>query len=193
MVDQIFGEFIEVDPDKEDFLLLSFSPHSLSLQQRWRNSGLSADFMADYLSTFFPGEDEAALDRRDDIRGTVSYIVNELLENAMKFSYTPAKKRIRIGMHLDENEIHFYVTNNIDPKTVKTFQATIQELLTEDPDELMMRQLTRHAESEEELTGSGMGFLTIINHYGAELAWKFTHSPDQPDQIAVTTMVHLTI
>ena len=192
-MDQIFGELVEADPDKEDFLLLSFSPYSLSLQQRWRSSGLSADFLADYLSTFFPGDDEAALERRDDIRGTVSYIANELLENAMKFSYAPAKKRIRIGIYLNENEIYFYVTNNVDPQGVDAFQAYIHELLTEDPDELMMRHLTRHAEAEDGLSDSGMGFLTMINHYEAKLAWKFNPSPEQPDQVAVTTMVQLTI
>ena len=88
---QIFGEFIEKKGERCEYLMIGFSPSSIPIQQRWRNNGLSADFLADYLSTFFPGEDHASTERQAAVKGAVSYIANELLENAMKFSYAPSQ------------------------------------------------------------------------------------------------------
>ena len=89
---QIFGDFIE-NPSSQEYLIIGFSPTSLPLQQRWRNSGLSADFLADYVSTFFPGGDTTALNRKAEVKDAVSFVANELLENAMKFSYAVRKSR----------------------------------------------------------------------------------------------------
>jgi hypothetical protein len=107
----IYGDFIECNYLNEtcadsEFLIIKFLPTSASLQQRWRTNGLSADFLADYLSTFFPGEDSESLNRRSEVTGGVSYIANELLENAMKFNYAHAKQSISIGMNLKTDGIH---------------------------------------------------------------------------------------
>ena len=51
---RIFGDFTERKDDHGEHLEIGFSPTSIPIQQRWRNNGLSADFLADYLSTFFP-------------------------------------------------------------------------------------------------------------------------------------------
>ena len=73
---QIFGHFIDRQDADGEYLKLGFSPTSMPIQQRWRNNGLSADFLADYLSTFFPGEDTASAERQVEIKGAVSYIAN---------------------------------------------------------------------------------------------------------------------
>ena len=52
---QIFGAFMARQGASGEYLKISFSPTSMPIQQRWRNNGLSADFLADYLSTLaFP-------------------------------------------------------------------------------------------------------------------------------------------
>ncbi|MEL0588976.1 MAG: hypothetical protein U1O81_07445 [Planktothrix rubescens PR223] len=51
---QIFGDFVEVPPTSNEFLVIGFSPSSIPMKHRWRNNGLSANFMADYVTTFFP-------------------------------------------------------------------------------------------------------------------------------------------
>ncbi|NJM22645.1 MAG: hypothetical protein HC907_30025 [Richelia sp. SM1_7_0] len=48
---QIFGEFIEKHPTKEK-LTLEFLPDSISVEEFWRNNDLSANFIADFLTTF---------------------------------------------------------------------------------------------------------------------------------------------
>src|SRR5437763_8242218 len=145
---RIFGHFIERKDDDGEYLKIGFSPTSIPIQQRWRNNGLSADFLADYLSTFFPGDDYAAAERQAGLKSAVSYVANELLENAMKFNYAPAQHAISIAMYLETEAVSMYVTNSVDPHAVAAFQQTIARLLTEDIDTLYLAQLTHNAASD---------------------------------------------
>ena len=187
---QIFGDFREARNDQE-YLIINFSPTSIPLQQRWRNNGLSANFLAGYVSTFFPASQSGAMARQVEIKHAVSYIANELLENAMKFNHQLSRYPISIGLHLQHNEIIFYVINSVDSATVPDFQALIEELLSEDPDELYICKLEN--KSEEEGDASGLGLLSMINDYEAKLAWKFEVIAQKPELMVVTTMVQLTI
>ena len=53
------GDFPQSLPPSREYLILSFSPGSIPLQQRWHNNCLSADFLADYFGTFFLDESES--------------------------------------------------------------------------------------------------------------------------------------
>ncbi|MEB3230597.1 MAG: ATP-binding protein, partial [Leptolyngbyaceae bacterium] len=141
---QIFGNYREILPTDHEFLLLGFSSSSLPIQNRWRNNGLSANFIADYLTTFFPvqADDEASQARHAEIKSSVSYIANELLENAMKFTVYEIDFPIRFGLHLIEEDgvtIVLSTTNTVAQQAVQAFQDFIHELLTMDLDELYMR------------------------------------------------------
>jgi hypothetical protein len=189
---QIFGNYIDVKFQNQEYLKIGFSPSSLPLQRRWRNNGLSADFLADYLTIFFPGEDEGDQGRQSEIKDAVSYVANELLENAMKFSYAPQEHPVSITVQLEQDNVRFYVQNNIECECVAAFQVFIERLLTEDPDELYMERLMANA-AEENKGGSGLGFLTMLNHYNAQLAWKFEPAGQDLEVMTVTTMVNLTV
>jgi hypothetical protein len=188
----IFGDFIEPEGTEGEYLKIGFSPTAIPIQQRWRNNGLSADFIADYLSSFFPGEDQASVARQAEIKAAVSYVANELLENAMKFNYTPSNHAVSIEMYLEVAAIVLYVTNSVAPEAVLRFQHLIKRLLTDDPGDLYMERLTHNAEADSE-GDSGLGFLTMLNDYQAMLAWKFTPVKSESDLTLVTTMVRLTI
>lgn len=185
---QIFGEFLEPYQEHE-YLVIHFSPTSMPLQQRWRNNGLSADFLAEYWATFFPGVDEVAEIRRQEFKGAINYIANELLENVMKFSYEPADSPVSLGLYLFEDEFRFYSSNVMDPLRVADFQERIRRLLTEDPMGLYLEQVELNAATGE---GSHLGLLTMLNDYGASLSWKFD-AFEQPsgEFTTVTTMVRL--
>ncbi|MEO0686971.1 MAG: ATP-binding protein, partial [Cyanobacteria bacterium J06649_11] len=47
---QVFGDFVESTQKKEN-LTLGFSPSSVPINERWRNNGLSANYVAEYLAT----------------------------------------------------------------------------------------------------------------------------------------------
>ncbi|MEG4811003.1 ATP-binding protein [Microcoleus sp. F8-D3] len=190
---QIFGDFIEQLASQE-YLIIGFSPSSLPLKQRWRNNGLSADFLADYLTTFFPGnqDDPSTIERQAEIKSAVSYIANELLENAMKFNDETSEYPIDIKLHLQSYRVIFSVTNSITPQAAGKFQAYIQQLLTCEPSELYIQQLEKNA-ADESFTDSGLGLLTMLSDYTAKIGWKFKTVQKNPQLLAVTTMVQLTI
>lgn len=187
---QIFGDFIEQEKGTGEYLKIGFHPSSIPLQQRWRNNGLSADFLADYLSTFFPGEDPASAARQAEIKDAISYIANELLENAMKFSFDSEHRLVSIEMFLEPGSISLYTLNCVDPTEVESFQAFLQRLLTEDVGELYVERLELNAKNDSD-GASGLGFLTMLHDYGTTLAWRF--EDDDQDVSSVTTMVKLVI
>lgn len=192
-VQQTLGNFIPNLPPSKEHLILSFSPSSIPLRQRWRNNCLSADFLADYLSTFFLGNNDRQpdSDKQAEIKSAVSYIANELLENGMKYSTQMSSLPISIQIHLNPNLIVFQLTNSILAKHTQQFQNRIQTLLDCDPDELYIAQLEKNAlEGNEE---SSLGLLTMLTDYGVKLGWKFELLPQNPTEVAVTTMVQLEI
>lgn len=190
---KVFGDFIEDLPAGKEYLILGLSPNSVSLKQRWRNNGLSADFLAEYLSTFFSGnENENAAQRQAEIKSAVSYVANELLENAVKFNNEAVPYPISIQIHLYANRIVFVIANSVLPQVASKFQNFIQELLSSNPEDLYFHQLEKNAE-EGNGDGSGLGLLTLLNDYKAKLGWKFEKAQTEPEIVTVTTMVQLTL
>lgn len=190
---QVLGDFEELPPSQE-FLLISFSPSSIPLKQRWRNNGLSADFIADYLATFFPGDEESAdrTDKQAKIKSAVSYIANELLENAMKFNDETSQQPISIALHLYSDRLVFLVTNSIPPQAVGKFQSLIAKLTDSDLDQLYLHQLENNA-ADEGYNHSGLGLLTMMQDYLVKIGWKFVIVQQNPEVINVTTVLRLMI
>ncbi len=153
-------------------LNLSFWPGYVPLQQRWRNNGLSADFLGDYVTTFFPLDDEdpSTRNRQAEIRGAVSYIANELLENAMKFHDTSVSEPINISLSLEQDCIVFQESNGASAESTERYRQFIEKLSESDPGELYLQQLEENALTD---SSAGLGYLTMINDYAAELAWRF--------------------
>jgi hypothetical protein len=190
---QIFGDFVESFPLPQDSLELSFTPNSLPIKKRWRNNRLSANFMADYFSNFLPvDENDPAHKRRiKESKGAVSYVANELLENAIKFNDRGTNFQIKFGIYfIKEADLTavLFATNSVSAEGLDKFQKFIQELLCSDPEKLYVQQIEKSAE-EENSGASGLGFLTMINDYSAKLGWKFEIVQKDPKMIAVTTMV----
>ncbi len=194
---EIFGDFIEPQKDEVEYLIVGFSSASLPLKQRWKNKGLSADFIAGYLQTFFVGRRGNALRNGETIpahsHNATKYIANELLENAMKFSDESARYSTRISFYLHEERLIFYVTNSISAVNREKFQIYIRKLLSCDANALYIEQMEANA-LDPESTASGLGFLSMNCDYSAKLAWKFDASLDgdstdgKPVSV-VTTMV----
>lgn len=194
---QIFGDFRENIPEDHEFLILGFSPTSIPIQQRWRNNGLSADFVADYLIAFFPGSDDDlhTQTRQAEIKSAVNFIANELLENAMKFSNEQIHYPIKFGLHLLEETkvtVLLRTTNSLSTSQSQNFISFIDEFLHSDSQELYIQQLEKSAEDENSMT-SGLGLLTMKNDYLAKLGWKFEKISQNDDSFAVTTMVQLIV
>lgn len=185
-MNEVVGEFTNIAAGGSDGLTLSFSASALPLKHRWRNNGLSADFLADYVTTFFPKEedDPGSGARQHEIRSAVNYVANELLENAMKYSEGAPTT---MNLVLAADAILFSESNSASLEHGRAFRRFVQELTESDPSEMYVRQLERSAETG----GSGLGLLTMVNDYGAKLAWQFQDLED--GKMRITTQVRLEI
>jgi hypothetical protein len=193
MTTQTFGTFRDDIPESQEFLTLNFAPSSTpERQQRWRNYGLSADFLGDYFANFFPGGDvpESTINLKDTIKATVSYIANELLENAVKYSDESVLLPVSITLRLFDQDIVFQVTNYANQAVAQQYQQFVQTLQAADIDELYTQQLEKTALGEG---GSSMGILTIIQDYAAQGGWRFEQLMENPSISKVTVMMHLVV
>lgn len=189
---QIFGEFLQEIPVSNDYLTLNFSPASEARKRRWEHNGISADFLGDYFAAFFPGDpaSESKNNRKNTVKGIVSYIANELLENAVKYSDRSANLPITITLYLYEHELIFIVTNYAQEIMVEKYQKFIRQLLDSDPNELYTRQLEKTALGTGE---SNIGLLTMINDYSARLGWKFDYLQQDLSIIHVSVVARFDI
>lgn len=174
---QIFGDFNEKSIENSEFLMLGFSPNSVSTKRRWENNSLSADFLADYLTTFVPIDDNdpTTSERQEELEGAVSYIANELLENAMKFS-SEQFYPVSLQVHLYDDHLVLSLTNSISQKNLESFQEFLEELLNNDPQELYIRRMQK-LQLDDNQKISRLGLLTMINDYNAKIGWKFESFP----------------
>ncbi|OKH38768.1 ATP-binding protein [[Phormidium ambiguum] IAM M-71] len=189
---QIFGEFLAEIPVSHDYLTLNFSPTSETRKRCWEHNGISADFLGDYFAAFFPGDPTAKnkINRKNTVKSIVSYIANELLENAVKYSDRTANLPISITLYLYEEELIFFVTNYAHETTIKKYQKFITELLDSDPDEFYTRQMEKTALGNGE---SQLGLLTMVNDYSAHLGWKFDHLHHDSEIVHVSVMARFDI
>jgi hypothetical protein len=190
---QIFGEFSEEPLKGREYLTFGFVPSFVHQQQRWQKNGLLADLLADYVAIFFLTDvsDSSSFKRQKKIKGIVSHIANELLQNAMQYN-DETFDDINIQLQLRNDRLVLYVTNSLPPSQVEKFQSFLQKLLNTDPEELYVQQMTQSME-DENMTTSGLGLVMMIQDYGAKLGWKFEIVQTEPEIMAVTTMVQLAI
>jgi hypothetical protein len=186
---QVFGEFTENFSERSEFLVLGFSPSSLPIQLRWKTNGLSADFLGDYVKNFFPGDTSAALSKQTEVRHAVSFVANELLENAMKYSDKSAGQPVNLEVHLFSDRLIFVSKNSVHQDAIANFQTYLQQITTSDVSEMYINQVEKSIDNGES-ESSGLGYLTMIMDYDAVLGWKLEQISNKPATI-VTTMVQL--
>jgi hypothetical protein len=175
-----------------EYLTLAFSPTSAPLRSRWRNNGLSADFLGDYVTTFLPtdGGISAVKNKQNEIKHTVTYIANELLENAMKYHQADVEIPIRIHLELASDHITVSVSNGISVSQARRYREFVEHLQDGDAGDLLLRQQEESAKSSES-TASCLGLLTIISDYDAKLDWRFDVHPTRSESMIVTTIAIL--
>ncbi len=193
-MEKILGNFIKEFPPEHDSLELTFTPSSQPLKKQWKNNRLSAYFLADYFLGFLPIDETQEQSRIVESKAAVSYIANELLENAIKFHEVSVKCKIVFGIHfIPEQEITaaIFATNTVGLDQLAVFEAFIAELLTEDLEDLYVRQVEKSL--EEDSNASGLGLISMIKDYGATLGWKITDSKAGSQFVTLTTMARVKV
>src|ERR1700689_960097 len=140
MTSQTFGSYGERSGECE-YLTLAFSPSSGPLRSRWRNNGLSADFLGDYVATFMPSNDGGAVleKQQSRIKHAVAYIANELLENAMKYHQRDVDIPVRIDLELTGDHITVSVSNGASQSQAQNYAKFVEQLRAANASELFLQ------------------------------------------------------
>jgi hypothetical protein len=176
------------NPRQGEYLTLAFSHSSGPLHSRWRNNGLSADFLGDYVTTFMPAIEglAASASRRTEIKHAVTYIANELLENAMKYHARDLDIPIKMHLELTSEHIKVSVSNGIGITQAESYRAFVEVIKNGIVEDLIVKQQEESAKSDQS-TVSCLGILTMIADYDAQLDWTFEIQPTPPGGCLVTT------
>ncbi len=141
-------------------LRLSDGPLDIS----WQHCSLTSDFLGDFFA-----EHAGSVVDMHEARHSIGYLVNELLENAVKFR-APGDIEIEAGYH--DRTFGLCVRNRVNAETAGRFQVLLAELTAGDAGDLLIERIERNA-ADPQSGGSGLGILTLMNDYGADLGWKF--------------------
>ena len=139
------------------------------LGRSWKQAGATSEFLGEVLAT---QSAKSGLDY-SEARHAIIYLVNELLENAMKFS-SPGDVEVRCS--LEDSTFELAVINRINPDLVSGFQVLLAELTTRDPGDLLIERIEANA-ADETSSASGLGILTLMNDYGVRMGWHFSDAP----------------
>lgn len=182
---EIIGVY-SLDDSFSEHMSLTLYPDSFPV--RWSLCNLTANFMAEYFGELFPDADaDERLLSRDEISGAVGYVLNELVENAVKFNLNGD---ITVTVGLGREDLVCLVSNQIPNPSVPGLRQKLLELTQEDPGELLRRQAEANFEDAES-SGSGLGYLIIMNDYGVSLGWKL--DPITSTSYSIKTMARIPI
>jgi hypothetical protein len=188
-----FGRCTAALENSREYLTIYFSPSASARKERWRNYGLSADFLGDYFANFFPGNNlpEHQPNKRTLVRSAISFVANELLENAIKHNADKVCEPISISLYLHSDHIVFHSVNYTDQAIAWQFKSFIHKLLaTDNVQDLLLQQLEQNAIDPGH---SGLGFLTMICDYGIEFGWIFQPVRQYSDIIQVEVLAYLSL
>jgi hypothetical protein len=152
------------------------------LELSWHHCGTTAEFVAEIYAR------RCRVNNGDynDARHSISYLMNELLENAVKFR---AAGDIIIEAAFEEKRFEVKVVNLVETTTSERFQALLAEMVDQDPGELLIARIEANAEDANS-SGSGLGLLTLMSDYGAKLGWIFSGT-DGKEPVRLETVAAL--
>lgn len=178
---QVFGDYKESAVRNPDCFAIEINCENVTLH--WNQCHQLADFLSAYFACFFTDRET-----RNDMTHSISYVLNELTENAIKFR---SKGDVLISSSIGPEEIGFMICNQIAASSVPAFQAILTEITSRDPGELLIERIEQNALNSGS-KASGLGFLTIMNDYGVKLGWTFEDGDDK-EHVALKTMARLVI
>ncbi|RVC62895.1 ATP-binding protein [Mesorhizobium sp. M00.F.Ca.ET.038.03.1.1] len=154
------------------------------LDLSWRHCATTSDFIADLFALRFQSS------RNDymEVRHSIGYLANELIENAVKFR---APGEIVIEASMDSDCFKLKVANDVDGEIASQFQSLLANITAGDPADLLIQRIESNA-ANPYVGSSGLGLLTLMSDYGARLAWIFS-SADESDRICLETYASIPI
>jgi hypothetical protein len=144
----------------QDAELLLILPKSMA---PWDAANRVAQFIDAWL--------ESALLERGAHTEDLNYVVNELMENAVKYA---ADGSIELSVGFEPQRLRVSLSHLAAAQNAARYQQLALELATRDPDALFAEVIERNALSELPVqNGAGLGLITLRQNYQAELGFAF--------------------
>lgn len=159
---EIFGQLDQIPDDMEPNEKLIVRMQPIDLVKSWNRCGLTADYIAGYYS--------GISNNLSGILGnTISTVLNELIENAAKFSmHNDSLVTITVKNFI--NLLLIEVENDVSLLTGDRFREYLEFLKGKDFSNLYFDRLEKRKEND---SSSGLGILMILKDYSASFAVKF--------------------
>jgi len=184
----VIGQYKENYTLENGEIRLRFYPESFPVE--WEQMGILADFFSNYMASYFsPEAVQKGYLTTTEVVGIVSYALNELFENAIKFN---CRGEVNVSMGLENEELILLLTNYMATKDLNGFQEKLNEFAQGNLADLFVRRVEQNfAENKD---SSGLGILSLIQDYKAVLGWKFEKLEDIPEPVVVVnTMARLSV
>lgn len=136
------------------FLPVDFLTH-------WNRCGLSANFLAEFQSYDY--------ENRTRLINIISTVMNELVENAIKFS-AKGREEVRVCVSNFSSDIEIEISNVSEGKHAQHLSKMVSQIQETDPEELFLNQIVASAESHAD--ESGLGLITICKDFGARVEFN---------------------
>ena len=151
---------------------LRFQPIDLIIE--WRRCSLIANFCAAF---YCQSKNRYQVDSNENILSTV---LNELVENAAKFSHK-RETQVTIDLGLYNKMLKIAVKNRVNRESSDRFKSYINHLFSmEDLDTLYIQKLESKT---EESTESGLGLLMILKDYPVKIGVKINEENSEFPEI----------
>ena len=162
-IDLVYGTYLTKTSEAISKLELRLMP--LDLVAHWHRCSMTADYLAGFMAYHFEDHHTA--------HSILSTILNELLENTVKFSVDKTMP-VGIVMGLSGDSIIFETMNVAEKKQAEKFAVFVRRLIDGDANELFVEQLEHTARSDS--SSSGVGLITLKKDYGAGIGVRIQPS-----------------
>ena len=140
---------------------------ALDFVAHWRRCGITADWLAAFAAYDFESRRVAT--------SVLSTVVNELLENAAKFS-ADKHRPVELSLRHYGDQVRIETHNQAEARHVRLLQDLLAELAREQPEAVFTRKLERRDDAD----ASGLGLVILVKDYAAGIAAALEAVPGEP-------------
>ena len=152
------------------------------LLRHWQRCGQTADWIASYLVHDFDPN------ARVGAKNVFSTVINELLENAVKFC-TDEPIDIKIAVHHHGGLVRIETWNTASDARARLLEETLEDLGRSTTDSMFARRVAIGSDTD----APGIGLLIIKRDYGARIDAVLTPRKDGARDVHVTVELDVTV
>lgn len=168
------GDSIDFERDTDNYFSVTILP--LDLFDSWERGSQLSNFAADYFKHNFPN---------DEHHNLISTVLNELIENAVKFSRNKSMP-VEIVIKRRQDELLIKADNCLPRHRKDAFIEICREIVASDLDQLYVDRMHENAYDP---SSSGIGLILIKKDYSAGLSFDFYADDRDNPHVAITAQL----